>query len=75
MSKQAFDSLALRESLTETRASGQRVGGAVGKTRGIAFIVINKLKSWMREEFKLMISLMKHIVKLGHERVEGNPFS
>ena len=65
MSKQYFDNTDLRELLTETHASGQRVARNISTTRDAPLIVSKTLKYWMREEFKLMIIFITHITKCG----------
>ena len=69
-----FNKPALRKSLTESRVSGQRVSGIIIASRGVPFFGRKGLKSWEREEFKLMITFVKLIDKLGLTYSEGNPF-
>ena len=55
--------------------SGQRVGRTISTTRGIVCVGRKELNSWVREEFQLMIALMKYIVKFGHMRSKGDQFA
>ena len=64
VSNQSFNDPALREILTETHISGQRVVGGLTTTIYVPFVVLKELKSYMREEFKLMIILIKCVAKL-----------
>ena len=72
-SKQSFNNLTLREILTEAHVSCQRVGRAFATTRDVPFVGPKDLKSWVRDEFKVMILFIKYIVKSGSMCLEGNP--
>ena len=74
MSKKAFDDLALRELWTEVRVSGQRVSRAIATTRDAPFGRPKYLKSWLKEEFKLMTLSIKCVVKCGLTCSEVDPF-
>ena len=65
MSKKVFNDPALRELLTEAHDSDHRVSGAIATTRYAPFIGTKDLKMRVKEEFKLMMLFIKHMVKCG----------
>ena len=66
--------MALREILTELHVAGQRVDGPTTTKRNVAFVGPKDLKSWIREEFKSIIMLIKCKTKFGIINLEGNSF-
>ena len=74
MYKQSFNDQSLREFLTKVHAYGQRVGGDNSTKRDAPFVGHKDLKSWIREEFKLIILFIKNIIKSKLMHSEGTPF-
>ena len=71
MSNQSFNSTKLRELLTETHVAYQN---ATTTTRDLSFVGPKAFKSWLREEFKLMIIFVKNAAKCGIINSEDDPF-